>query len=115
DPVQIDLAEQRIGQQAALAVVERDTGFVAGGFQAQYQHGGVSSDKQAANDKPRPGTRPALFTGRLCIPAAEAVRSAALENRRHSPGIAWRRPNRSIVKVSPGCPPSKLKRTNPST
>ena len=37
--VLLDLAEQRIGQQAALAVVERDTGFVAGGFQSQHSHG----------------------------------------------------------------------------
>ncbi len=30
--VQVDLAEQRIGQQPAFAVVKCDTGFVAGGF-----------------------------------------------------------------------------------
>ncbi|MFD1692875.1 hypothetical protein ACFSHR_18985 [Azotobacter chroococcum] len=37
--MQIDLAEQRIGQEAALAVVKRDAGFVAGGFQPQNEHG----------------------------------------------------------------------------
>ena len=36
DAMQIDLTEQRVGQQAALAVVERDAGLVAGGFQAQH-------------------------------------------------------------------------------
>ena len=36
DAMQVDLAEQGIGQQAALTVVEGDTGFVAGGFQAQH-------------------------------------------------------------------------------
>ena len=30
--VQVDLAEQRVGQQAAFTVVKCDTGFVAGGF-----------------------------------------------------------------------------------
>ncbi|MNZ97186.1 hypothetical protein D3C78_1164120 [compost metagenome] len=38
DPVQVDLTEQGVGQQAALAVVQGDAGFVAGSFQAQYSH-----------------------------------------------------------------------------
>ncbi len=37
--VQVDLTEQRIGQQPLLTVVERDTGFVARSFQPQHQHG----------------------------------------------------------------------------
>ena len=36
DAVQVDLAEQRIGQQAALAVIKGDAGFIAGCFQSQY-------------------------------------------------------------------------------
>ena len=34
----IDLAEQSMRQQAALGVIERGTGLVTGGFQAQNQH-----------------------------------------------------------------------------
>ena len=37
--MQVDLAEQGVSQQAALAVVERDAGFIAGSFQSQYEHG----------------------------------------------------------------------------
>jgi hypothetical protein len=37
--VQFHLAVQRVGQQPALGVVQRHTGFVAGGFDAQDQHG----------------------------------------------------------------------------
>ena len=36
--VDIHLAEQGVRQQAALGVVERDSGLVTGGFQTQDQH-----------------------------------------------------------------------------
>lgn len=39
DAMQVDLAEQGVSQQAALTVIERDAGFIAGGFQSQYEHG----------------------------------------------------------------------------
>ncbi|MNP26165.1 hypothetical protein D3C76_1190060 [compost metagenome] len=39
DAMQVDLTEQRVGQQAFLAVVKGDAGFVAGGFQPQHSHG----------------------------------------------------------------------------
>jgi hypothetical protein len=39
-PVQLDLAEDPVGDEAFLAVVERNRGLVAGGFDAQNQHGG---------------------------------------------------------------------------
>jgi hypothetical protein len=28
-----------VGEQAAVGVIERDAGFVAGGFDAKYEHG----------------------------------------------------------------------------
>ena len=36
--VQVDLAVQDIGEQPGLRVVERDSGFVAGRLDSQYQH-----------------------------------------------------------------------------
>ncbi|MNN40711.1 hypothetical protein D3C81_1547940 [compost metagenome] len=41
--MQVDLAEQRIGQQTALAVIQRHAGFVAGSFQAQHSHWQIAS------------------------------------------------------------------------
>jgi hypothetical protein len=37
--VQGDLGMQGMGQQAAVRVIERNAGFVAGGFDAEYEHG----------------------------------------------------------------------------
>lgn len=39
DAMEVDLTEQRVGQQAAFAVVKGDAGFVAGRFQSQHAHG----------------------------------------------------------------------------
>ena len=39
--VQIDLGMQGVGEQAALAVVDGDAGFIAGGFDAEDAHGGI--------------------------------------------------------------------------
>ena len=36
--VQVDLAEQGVGQQASLAVVQGDAGFITGGFNTQNAH-----------------------------------------------------------------------------
>ena len=40
--VHVDLRMQGVREQAALIVVQRHAGFVAGGFDAQYQHDGIS-------------------------------------------------------------------------
>jgi hypothetical protein len=37
--MQRDLGIQDVPKQAALAVIERDAGFIAGGLDAEHQHG----------------------------------------------------------------------------
>ena len=84
-PMLLDLTEQGISQQAALAVIQSDTGFVAGGFQAQHQHGFAPLNTkgfEGAHNNRHPIARPALFDQRLCILWRLALISAALENRR---------------------------------
>ena len=49
-PVQVDLRVQGLAQHAVLAVVERDAGFVAGGFDAEGEHGGVGRDMRLFRD-----------------------------------------------------------------
>ena len=39
-PMHRDLRMQRVREQAALRVVERETGFVAGAFDAENEHDG---------------------------------------------------------------------------
>jgi hypothetical protein len=43
-----DLRMQRVREQAALRVVERETGFVAGAFDAENEHGEVNLKGRAA-------------------------------------------------------------------
>lgn len=43
-PMQIDLTEQGVRQQPALAVVERNAGFIAGSFYTQNTHNKSATD-----------------------------------------------------------------------
>ena len=66
----INLAEQRIGQQAAPGVIQRHTGLVTRGFQAQNQHRRYPTE-EVPHDTGWVGAKPAAkpqkyHFGRLC-------------------------------------------------
>ena len=58
-----DLGVQRVRQQAALAVIQRDAGFVAGGFYAQDQH---AAGFNAGSSRHKKGAGAARYDTRLC-------------------------------------------------
>ena len=53
-PMHRDLRMQRVREQAALCVVERETGFVAGAFDAENEHDCVGSSGRASEATRRP-------------------------------------------------------------
>jgi small subunit ribosomal protein S21 len=87
---------QGVGQQAPVAVVDRDAGFVAGGFDTEYQHRGKRGDWKKADGL----VIILVFPVYRKLPAKPSSNMPHVKVKENEPfDVALRRFKRSIEKV----------------